>query len=52
MIKVNMVQGKWRIIIENEEWEFGNSEESKKMINQLLDYKDKYGRIKNANARE
>lgn len=45
MIEIKQQEGKWRIKITNEEWEFQTFEESRKEITKLLDMKNKHGQI-------
>jgi len=46
MIKIIMFEGKWRIIIEDEKFEFETREDLDKILKGLLDIKDKFGRLK------
>jgi len=45
MIKITMFENKWRIQID-EIWEFETQKELMKILNQLIDFKNKYGRLK------
>lgn len=45
-IKIKQHGEKWRIVIENEEWEFGTRKEFDENLKKILDIKDKNGRIK------
>ena len=40
-----MFENKWRIQID-EIWEFETQKELMKILNQLIDFKNKYGRLK------
>lgn len=46
MIKIKMYQNKWRIDIEDEEWETETLEELKVLLEQVLNLKNKFGRVK------
>lgn len=46
MISIKMHDGKWRIIITDEEWEFEDIEVLNFILNELIANKDKYGRLK------
>lgn len=45
-ITIKIYDGKWRIEIENEKWEFENRKELDIGLKTLLDLKDKKGRVK------
>ncbi len=45
MIKLTMFEGKWRIKIGDEIWEFSSKDEFIDTIVVLVDLKDTYGRI-------
>lgn len=45
MITIKMHNGKWRIIIGDEIWEFEDMIEMDKILNMLITFKDEYGRI-------
>ena len=45
MIRLRMYGEKWRIGIE-EEWEFETKEQMELILKSLIEYKDKYGRLK------
>jgi hypothetical protein len=47
MISIKMFQGKFRILVGEEVWEFENVKDMKFVLETLIDLKDKYGRIKN-----
>lgn len=46
MIQLMMLSGKWRIQIGEEIWEFSNKEDFKTTLDQLIELKDTYGRVK------
>jgi hypothetical protein len=41
-----MFDEKWRLLISDETWEFENLEELKRVLLNILDYKNKYGQLK------
>jgi len=43
-INTSMYNGKWRIQITNEEWEFPTVKELEEVLGGLITRKDKYGR--------
>ena len=45
MIKISMKNNIWRINIDNEEWEFEDINKLKEIIENILVFKDDYGRI-------
>ena len=45
MITIKMHQGKWRIIIGDEVWEFSNKQSCIDCLEDLMEFKDKFGRI-------
>jgi len=45
MILIKQFEKKWRLKIENEEWEFKSLKELKKILGELLNYKEKNGQI-------
>jgi len=46
MIQVLMYQGKWRIRIVDEEWEFEDNKRLEMILSQILSMKSKWGRLK------
>jgi len=46
IIKMNKQDGSFHLVIEGEEWSFKEKERLMKILNELIDYKDKFGRIK------
>jgi len=46
-IKIEIRDGKWRMSIENESWEFDNQADMIKELNNLLTLKNTNGRLKN-----
>lgn len=49
MIKIKQNDGKWRILVDNEEWEFKDLEEMQKELNNILGIKSKHGIISKEN---
>ena len=47
MIKITQYEGRWRISIINETWEFGDLKEMMNNLNKIIELKNKYGDIKN-----
>ena len=47
-IKIEMRDGKWRMGIESEFWEFENKEDMLNELNNLLTLKDNHGRLKDS----
>ena len=45
MITIKMHQGKWRIIIGDEVWEFADKDSFDSVLAHLIEFKDKFGRI-------
>ena len=45
MIQIKQFNGKFRLIISNEEWEFKDVKEFKENLNKIIDLKDKFGHI-------
>ena len=52
MITIKMHQGKFRIEIGDEIWEFKDLKEMQENLNRILIIKDKFGRIKQAEKKE
>ena len=46
MFYVRQFNGKWRIQIEGEEWEFEDDTEMKTIFDKLVDFKVRYGQLK------
>lgn len=46
MIQIKTNQGKWRITIQTEEWEFPNQSDFKSTLDMLLSAKEKYGKLR------
>ena len=44
-LSIKQYNGKWRIAISNEEWEFKDLKEFKENLNKIIDLKDKFGHI-------
>lgn len=45
MITIKMNNEKWRLAIGDEVWEFETKKEMMKVLEQLIDFKEKYGKI-------
>jgi len=48
-ITIKKYQEKWRLIIQNEEWEFENLHDMEEILQDILDTKTNYGRLNDAN---
>jgi len=46
MITIKQRENKWRVNLENEEWEVKDTEELKIIIEEIAKLKEKYGRIR------
>jgi hypothetical protein len=46
MITIKMREGKWRILLGDEIWQFENINDFKNCLETLIILKDKFGRIK------
>ena len=47
MIKLYMMKGKWRMSIDNEQFEFDSMQSALDELAEVANIKDKYGRLKN-----
>lgn len=45
MISIYMYDGKWRLKIGDEIWEFGSASEMQEVLKDVIGFKDRYGRI-------
>ncbi len=45
MLEIKQRRDKWRLTIEEEEWEVKDKKELKEVINILIDLKSKYGQL-------
>ena len=47
MLQITNFQNKWRIKLLNEEWEFNSLQDAEFTLKQILELKEKYGKISN-----